>query len=65
MDLGEPKKLYIRWGPDPPWEWALLKGMTLGFSRMPLSTILSGPSVGISPRAVNEHSDLPATEAVE
>jgi len=60
-----PRNYIIDGGSDPPSEWEFLKGMTLGFSRMPPSTILSGPSVGISPRAVNEHSDWPATEAVE
>jgi len=44
---------------------ALLKGMGLGFSRELSSTISVGPDVGISPHAVDQHSDWLTTEAVE
>jgi len=44
-----------RWGPDPPWEGALLRGMTSGFSHMPPISIPSGSNVGICPHAVDQH----------
>ena len=47
-----------------PTEGALLRGITSRFVRTPPSTISSGPYVGISPPAVDQHSDWPATEAV-
>ena len=48
-----------------PREGALLRGMTSGFSRMPPSTVHSGLDVGISPHAIDQHSDWPAAETVE
>jgi len=42
---------------------ALLKGMALGFSRKLLSAIPVGPDFGISPHAVDQHSDWLTTEA--
>jgi len=42
-----------------------LRGMTSSFSRMPPSTVHSGLDVGISPHAVDQHSDWPAAETVE
>jgi len=39
--------------------------MTSGFSRTPLSTIPSGPDVGISPHAVDQYSGWLAAEAME
>ena len=40
------KELCNRWGSDTPWELALLRGMTSGFSCTPQSTIPSGPDLG-------------------
>jgi len=48
-----------------PWERALLSGKTSEFSRMLLSTIPSGPDAGISPHAVDQHSNWPYSEVVE
>jgi len=42
------------------WGW-----MTSGFSCMPLSTVPSGPDVGISPHAVDQDFDWPSAEAVD
>jgi len=39
--------------------------MTLGFSRMLLNAILSGPDFGISQHAVNQHSDWLVAETVK
>jgi len=64
VDCGGPKQLCIRWGPDPPQQVALLRGMTPGFSHMPPITVPNGPDVMISPPAVNQRSDWPAAEAV-
>jgi len=44
---------------------ALLRGITSGFSCTPPGTILSGHDVTISPHAVDQGSDWPATEAFE
>jgi len=55
----------IRWRSRSLTRRGTFKGMTLGFSHLPRSTVPSGPDVGISPHAVNWHSDWPATEAVE
>jgi len=52
-------------GPEPPWEEALLRRMTSGFSRMPPSTVPSGLSIGISQYAVDLRSDLPGTKALQ
>jgi len=32
VDSGKPKRLCIRWAPDPQWEAAFLWGMMSGFS---------------------------------
>jgi len=55
------KELCVRWGSRFPREGALWGRMTLGFSRMPLSTILSGPDVRISPHAVRPRKQLSVT----
>jgi len=41
------------------------EGMISGFSHMPPSTVPSGPDVRVSPHAVDQRSDWPATEAVK
>jgi len=65
VDSGGPKKLYIRWGSRSPLGRGTFEGMTSVFSHMVLSTIPSGPDIGISLHAVNQHSDWLATEAAE
>jgi len=55
MDSGGPS---IRWGSRSPQEGALLRRMTmLEFSRMPLSTVPSGPQVRNSVHAVDQCSN--------
>jgi len=41
------------------------EGMTSGFSNMPQSTVPNGADIGISPHAVDQHSDWPTAEAVK
>jgi len=65
MDSGGPKEPCIRWGPDLPPEGTVWRGMMSEFSRMPLSTIPSGPDLGISPRVVDHRTDWPAAHAVK
>jgi len=44
-------------GPKELWEGSLLREITSGFSRMPPSTVPSGPDIGISLHAVEQHYD--------
>ena len=64
VDCGGLKQQCIRWGPDPPQQVALLRGMTAEFSHMPPITVPSGPDAMISPHVINQRSDWPAAEAV-
>jgi len=54
-----PRNHVLDGGPDPPREGTLLRG-DVGIYPMPLS----GPDVGISLHAVNQHSKWPAAKAV-
>ena len=60
-----PKNYVLDGGLDLPQRGTLLRGMMLGFSCVLPSTVTSGRDVGISPHAVNQHSDWPAAETVE
>jgi len=54
-----PRNYILDGGPDLPREEVFLSGIKSGFSRMPLSTVLSGPDVWISPHAVDQRFSWP------
>jgi len=63
MDSGGPKQLCIKWDPDPPTGRSTFEGDDVGF--FPNAAVHCGLDVGISPHAVDQHSDWPAAETVE
>jgi len=63
VDSGGPKELCNRWGVQIGRE--LLRGMNLGFSRTPPSTVPTGCDIGISLHAVKQRSEWLDTEALK
>jgi len=65
VDSGGPKELCIRWGSRYPTGRGTFEGDDIGSFRMVPSTVRSGPDIGISSHAVDQHSDWQAAEAVK
>jgi len=57
--------MYLDGVQSPHAKGQFMRVMTLGFSRTLLSTVSSGPGIGISPHAVDQHFNWPVTEAAE